>query len=71
MCRWILRSRAVAYGLPFLDTELPKSLRNRLDVNDFATPVKYIDARVEDGDTIVVIEPQGGMTIWPGRVMIF
>ena len=46
--------------LTFPDTELPDSLRNRFDVIDFATPVQYVSARVEDNNTVVVIEPQGG-----------
>ena len=45
--------------LTFPDTELPDSLRNRFDVIDFATPVQYVSARVEDNNTVVVIEPQG------------
>ena len=46
--------------LTFPDTGLPDSLRNRFDVIDFATPVQYVSARVEDNNTVVVIEPQGG-----------
>lgn len=38
---------------------LPESLRQRLDVVDFATPVQRIDAYVEDGDAVVTIKPQG------------
>ncbi|CAM3539354.1 type IV pilus secretin PilQ [Parendozoicomonas haliclonae] len=45
--------------LTFPNADLPVSLRNRLDVNDFATPVQFIDARVEDGKALVVIEPKG------------
>ncbi|WP_320819618.1 type IV pilus secretin PilQ [Thalassolituus sp.] len=36
---------------------LPDVLSRRLDVTDFATPVKYVDARREDGVTRIVIEP--------------
>ncbi len=46
--------------LTFPDTGLPDTLRNRFDVIDFATPVQYVSARVEDNNTVVVIEPQGG-----------
>lgn len=46
--------------LTFPGAGLPDSLRNRFDVIDFATPVQYISARVEDNNTVVVIEPQGG-----------
>lgn len=45
--------------LTFPGAGLPDSLRNRFDVIDFATPVQYVSARVEDNNTVVVIEPQG------------
>lgn len=39
--------------------ELPESLRQRLDVVDFATPVKRIDSYVEDGEAVITIKPEG------------
>ena len=45
--------------LEFQGNVLPGRLRNRLDVMDFATPVKYIDAKTEDGNAVIVIEPKG------------
>ena len=45
--------------LSFPGVSLPEGLNNRLDVVDFATPVKFIDARVRDGNALVVIEPEG------------
>ena len=45
--------------LTFPGANLPVELRNRLDVIDFATPVQYIDAKVQDGDARIVIEPKG------------
>ena len=45
--------------LEFQGNVLPGRLRNRLDVMDFATPVKYIDAKTEDGNAVVIIEPKG------------
>lgn len=45
--------------LEFQGDILPANLRNRLDVIDFATPVRFIDAKVEDGNTVIVIEPKG------------
>ncbi|WBA82979.1 type IV pilus secretin PilQ family protein [Endozoicomonas sp. GU-1] len=45
--------------LEFQGNVLPQSLRNRLDVIDFATPIKFIDAAVEDGNSIITIEPKG------------
>jgi type IV pilus assembly protein PilQ len=41
------------------DTVLPENMRRRLDVVDFATPVKFIDANMEGTDTIIYIEPEG------------
>ncbi len=45
--------------LEFAGSEIPRKLRNRLDVIDFATPVQFIDAKVQDGSTVIVIEPSG------------
>ncbi len=36
---------------------LPEELSRRLDVTDFATPVRYVDARKDGGSTRIVIEP--------------
>jgi type IV pilus assembly protein PilQ len=38
---------------------LPESLRQRLDVVDFATPVKRIDSYILDGDAVITIKPEG------------
>ncbi|WP_407640785.1 type IV pilus secretin PilQ [Aquirhabdus parva] len=43
----------------FLGTKLPERLRRRLDVNDFGTPIKTIDAYNEGNNGILVIQPQG------------
>lgn len=43
----------------FIGAKLPESLRRRLDVTDFATPVKSIDAYNDGGNGIMVIQPQG------------
>ena len=39
--------------------DLPKELRQRLDVVDFATPVQRIDSYVIDGEAIITIKPKG------------
>ncbi len=39
--------------------ELPRELRQRLDVVDFATPVHRIDSYIEDGKAKIVIKPSG------------
>jgi type IV pilus assembly protein PilQ len=41
------------------NTVLPENMRRRLDVVDFATPVKFIDANMEGNDTVIYIEPEG------------
>lgn len=43
----------------FVGTRLPEKLRRRLDVSDFATPVKSIDAYNDNGNSVLVVEPQG------------
>ncbi|MCP5324796.1 MAG: type IV pilus secretin PilQ [Oceanospirillaceae bacterium] len=39
------------------NTALPEAMRRRLDVKDFATPVRYVDAKTEDGKTVFIVEP--------------
>jgi type IV pilus assembly protein PilQ len=41
------------------NTVLPENMRRRLDVVDFATPVKFVDANMEGADTVIYIEPEG------------
>lgn len=43
----------------FSDAKVPENLRRRLDVTDFATPVKSIDAYNEGGNGVMVVQPQG------------
>ncbi|MDF1822693.1 MAG: type IV pilus secretin PilQ [Alcanivoracaceae bacterium] len=43
----------------FVGAELPKELHRRLDVTDFATPVKFVDAKFDGQNTIITIEPNG------------
>jgi len=45
--------------LDFAKTELPESLRVRLDVKDFATPVQFVSATGSADKTSIVIEPVG------------
>lgn len=44
----------------FANTFLPESMQRRLDVLDFATPAKFIDARQVGDDTVVTITPIEG-----------
>jgi type IV pilus assembly protein PilQ len=43
----------------FLNTALPESLRRRLDVTDFGTPVAQVNAFQQGSGTRLVIEPRG------------
>ena len=45
--------------LDFAKTQLPESLRVRLDVKDFATPVQFVNASASADKASVVIEPNG------------
>jgi type IV pilus assembly protein PilQ len=45
----------------FTGVSLDDDLRRRLDVRDFATPVKFIDATVEEGQAVFFIEPSGDL----------
>ena len=46
-------------NLSFAKTQLPESLRVRLDVQDFATPVKFVDASSKAEGASISIEPTG------------
>ena len=43
----------------FIGAKIPEKLSRRLDVNDFATPVKTIDVYNEGNNGVMVIQPQG------------
>lgn len=43
----------------FAKTQLPEALRVRLDVQDFATPVQFVDATSQGGAASIAIEPSG------------
>ncbi|WP_277373637.1 type IV pilus secretin PilQ [Pseudomonas sp. AA-38] len=45
--------------LDFAKTELPESLRVKLDVKDFATPVQFVSASGAADKTSILIEPVG------------
>ncbi len=44
--------------LSFVNTRLPQNLTKRLDVSEFATPVKYLEAISSSRETTVTITPQ-------------
>jgi type IV pilus assembly protein PilQ len=43
------------------DTKMASELRRRLDVRDFATPVRFVDATIEDGAPVFFVEPTGDL----------
>jgi type IV pilus assembly protein PilQ len=43
----------------FINTDVPKNLVRRLDVGDFATPVRFVDTFEQSGNARMVIEPRG------------
>lgn len=45
--------------IEIMNTQLPVNMRRRLDVVDFSTPVKFIDANMEGDSTVIYIEPEG------------
>ncbi|WP_212629546.1 type IV pilus secretin PilQ [Pseudomonas sp. KB-10] len=45
--------------IDFPKTQLPESLRVRLDVKDFATPVQFVNASISEGRASIVVEPTG------------
>lgn len=45
--------------LNFPKTQLPESLRVRLDVKDFATPVQFINSTAKSNGSSISIEPKG------------
>lgn len=54
-----IRQQAKGVTVDFVDTELPKTLQRRLDVGDFATPVRIVESYPLGDSTRMVIEPQG------------
>ncbi|MBY6189955.1 type IV pilus secretin PilQ [Microbulbifer agarilyticus] len=46
--------------LTFLGAELPPSLRQRLDVTDFATPVNSISVDYDGRNTVITVDPHDG-----------
>jgi len=43
----------------FINTDVPPNLVRRLDVADFATPVRFVDTFEQGGNARMVIEPRG------------
>ncbi|MFA5529495.1 MAG: type IV pilus secretin PilQ [Thiohalomonadaceae bacterium] len=54
-----LQTRGKSLLLDFYDARLPEELVRRLDVTDFATPVRTIDSANREGHARLVITPEG------------
>ena len=54
-----VRSEGSDIRVEVAGTSLPMALRRRLDVSDFATPVRTVDAVEEGGRTVITIRPTG------------
>jgi type IV pilus assembly protein PilQ len=54
-----LRQQGRAIVIDFINTALPKNLERRMDVADFGTPVRRVDAFAQGNNARVVIEPSG------------
>ena len=54
-----IRQQGRQVVIDFLNTNVPRNLVRRLDVGDFATPVRYIDTFEQGGNARMVIEPRG------------
>jgi type IV pilus assembly protein PilQ len=54
-----IRQQGNTVVVDFLGTTLPDSLKRRLDVSDFATPVNNISASQQGNNARLVIEPRG------------
>lgn len=54
-----IRQQGKTIVVDFLKTSLPQNLERRLDVGDFATPVRTVDTFAQGENTRMVIEPTG------------
>lgn len=54
-----VRQRGTTLQVSFKKTQLPETLRRRLDVVDFATPITSINTRVDGDDVSMDIVPRG------------
>ena len=54
------KEKAGKVVLKFLNTQLPKALRKRFDVSDFATPIQKIEAVKKGANTLITITPSNG-----------
>ena len=54
-----IRQQGNTVVVDFLNTTLPDTMKRRLDVSDFATPVTHVTASQQGNNTRLVVEPRG------------
>jgi type IV pilus assembly protein PilQ len=54
-----IRQQGNTVVVDFMNTTLPDTLKRRLDVSDFATPVSQVTASQQGNNTRLVVEPRG------------
>ena len=54
-----LRQQGKSILVDFINTTIPRNLVRRLDVIDFATPVRFVDVIDQGANTRLIIEPKG------------
>ncbi len=54
-----IRQQGKVIIIDFINTSIPRNLIRRLDVVDFATPVRFVDVLDQGANTRMIIEPKG------------
>ncbi len=54
-----IRQQGKVIIVDFINTTIPRNLIRRLDVVDFATPVRFVDVLDQGANTRMIIEPKG------------
>ena len=54
-----IRQQGKSILVDFINTTIPRNLVRRLDVIDFATPVRFVDVIDQGANTRLIIEPKG------------
>ena len=54
-----IRLQGKSILVDFINTSIPRNLVRRLDVIDFATPVRFVDVLDQGANTRLIIEPKG------------
>lgn len=54
-----IRRQGTSVIIDFVNTSVPRNLIRRLDVGDFATPVRFVDILDQGANSRILIEPKG------------